>query len=113
MSMKKTVTNTMVAGAVAMALFGFAAGEANAETTAKEKCYGVAKAGMNDCGDAEGRHGCMGHAETDGDGSEWVAMPKGLCEKIVGGSLEPVKGDAEKASCESKNGCEGKEDKEG
>jgi uncharacterized membrane protein len=52
---------------------------------AKEKCYGIAKAGKNDCG-ANG-HSCAGQAATDGDGKEWIYVPKGTCEKIVGGSL--------------------------
>lgn len=52
-----------------------------------EKCYGVAKAGRNDCGTA--LHGCAGLAKTDGERAEWVAAPKGLCEKIVGGTTKP------------------------
>jgi uncharacterized membrane protein len=52
---------------------------------AKEKCYGIAKAGKNDCG-ANG-HSCAGQAAKDGDGKEWIYVPKGTCEKIVGGSL--------------------------
>ena len=48
-----------------------------------EKCYGVAKAGKNDCKTAS--HSCAGHATKDGDG--FVAVPTGTCSKIVGGSL--------------------------
>lgn len=57
-----------------------------------EKCQGIAKAGMNDCG-ANG-HSCAGQAKTDGDANEWVYVPEGTCDKIVGGT---VKGAAEKA----------------
>ena len=53
----------------------------------KAKCYGVAKKGKNDCG-ANG-HSCAGQAKVDGDANEWIFMPKGLCKKIVGGSLKP------------------------
>lgn len=125
MSVKKTVTNTMVAGAVALALSAFGSDDANAEATAKEKCYGVVKAGHNDCGNSTKTHSCMGHAAVDGDGTEWIALPKGICEKLAGGSLTPVEGDAKaagceskdgcdaKAGCEGKNSCEGHEDKEG
>lgn len=52
-----------------------------------EKCYGIVKAGMNDCG-ANG-HSCAGQSATDGDKSEWLSLPKGTCERIVGGSLKP------------------------
>ena len=92
MNMKKFITSGVVAGAVALAMSGMASDDAKAAD--KEKCYGVVKAGHNDCGDANGDHSCMGHATVDGDPAEWVAMPKGLCEKLVGGSLTPVSGDA-------------------
>lgn len=49
----------------------------------KEKCYGIARAGMNDC--ATATHSCAGQATTDGDPNEWVSVPAGSCEKIVGG----------------------------
>jgi uncharacterized membrane protein len=48
-----------------------------------EKCYGVAKAGKNDCKTAS--HSCAGQATKDGDG--FVDVPAGTCAKIVGGSL--------------------------
>lgn len=50
-----------------------------------EKCYGIAKAGMNDC---ETTHSsCAGSAKTDSQGDAFLLVPKGLCNKIVGGSL--------------------------
>jgi uncharacterized membrane protein len=110
MSTKKLITSSIVAGAVALAIAG--ANEANAMSKDKEKCYGVAKAGMNDCGDAKKTHSCMGHATVDGDPNEWVAVPAGLCEKLVGGSLTPAEG-SHKGSCDSKSGCEGKSSCEG
>lgn len=51
-----------------------------------EKCYGVVKAGMNDCGNAQ--HNCGGEAKINSAKNEWVNMPTGLCNKIVGGSLK-------------------------
>jgi len=49
-----------------------------------EKCAGIAKAGKNDCGTS--KHSCAGQAKADG-GEEWVYVPKGTCEKIVGGTV--------------------------
>jgi uncharacterized membrane protein len=49
-----------------------------------EKCYGIATAGMNDCGTSN--HHCAGEAKTDGDKKEWLSVPTGLCNKIVGGN---------------------------
>ena len=54
----------------------------------QESCYGVAKAGQNDCGTAT--HGCASQAAADHDPAEWKFVAKGTCTKL-GGSLKPVK----------------------
>ncbi|MCB2263257.1 MAG: DUF2282 domain-containing protein [Candidatus Thiosymbion ectosymbiont of Robbea hypermnestra] len=46
-----------------------------------EKCYGVAKAGMNDCGTS--KHNCGGQATKHGDPEEWVYVREGTCKKLV------------------------------
>lgn len=53
--------------------------------SATEKCYGVAKAGKNDC--AANGHSCAAQGKKDADGKDWVKLPKGTCEKLAGGSL--------------------------
>jgi uncharacterized membrane protein len=55
------------------------------EASAKEKCYGVSKAGKNDCASKDGSNSCAGHATKDADGNQWVYVPAGLCDKLVGG----------------------------
>ncbi|GAB3463600.1 hypothetical protein GCM10027321_26440 [Massilia terrae] len=55
----------------------------------QEKCYGVAKAGQNDCGTAT--HGCASQATADNDAKEWKYVAKGTCEK-VGGKLGAKRG---------------------
>ena len=50
-----------------------------------EKCYGIAKAGKNDCQTA--KSSCAGTSKTDAQADAWVSVPKGACEKIVGGKL--------------------------
>jgi uncharacterized membrane protein len=55
-----------------------------------EKCYGIAKAGKNDCQTANSS--CAGTSRRNGQGDAWVYTPKGSCEKIVGGSLQPKQG---------------------
>jgi uncharacterized membrane protein len=52
-----------------------------------EKCYGVAKAGKNDCQTANSS--CAGTSKRDSQGDAWIYTPAGSCSKIVGGSLEP------------------------
>lgn len=49
-----------------------------------EKCYGIAKQGLNDC--ATAAHHCSGEAKIDGDPNEWISVPTGTCNRIVGGS---------------------------
>ncbi|MGB0734246.1 MAG: DUF2282 domain-containing protein [Pontibacterium sp.] len=58
-----------------------------------EKCAGVVKAGMNDCGALNGSHGCAGYAKKDNLSSEWVYVPEGTCAKIGGevAKLVPAK----------------------
>lgn len=58
-------------------------------TAKKEKCYGIVKAGKNDCAAADGSHSCAGLAKNDGDGKEWVLLPAGTCERILGGLINP------------------------
>ena len=54
---------------------------------AMEKCYGVSLAGKNDCATKGGS--CAGTAKMDAQGDAFVVVPKGLCEKLAGGSLQP------------------------
>ena len=89
--------NTLIAGAIVLSAAAMTMNPAMAGPGAgKEKCYGVVKAGMNGCGNAQGTHSCAGQATTDGDWGEWVAVPKGLCDKLANGSTKPM--DPAKAS---------------
>ena len=54
-----------------------------------EKCYGVVKAGKNDCQTASSA--CAGTATRDGLKDAWIYVPKGTCDKIVGASLKSGK----------------------
>ena len=51
-----------------------------------EKCYGIAKAGQNDC--ATDKHSCAGLAKTDNDKGEWVDVPAGTCASAGGSTTE-------------------------
>jgi len=84
--------NRSLAAAAIASLIGVSASTAHAEEAKrppKEKCYGVVKKAQNDC--ASAAHSCSGEAKNDGDKGEWVWLPKGTCEKIVGGTLEAGK----------------------
>jgi len=85
MDTKTKVLHTAVAGLVAL---GLAQGAAAQDAKDKEKCYGIAKAGQNDCGTAT--HTCAGKAKKDNAPDEWKLVPKGTCEKL-GGKKQPGK----------------------
>ena len=76
----------VVAAAMTTAL-GTAAMTTPATAADGEKCYGVAKAGENGCAAGPGTT-CAGTSTVDGQGNAWIIVPKGLCDKLVGGSLE-------------------------
>ena len=67
-----------VTGAVALSTTAASAAD-------NEKCYGIAKAGKNDCQTA--KSSCAGTSKTDAQSDAWVSVPKGACDKIVGGKL--------------------------
>lgn len=80
--------------AAAILTLGLGAGTAYAvpdQPTQWEKCAGISKAGMNDCGALNGKHDCAGKASADNDPQEWVYVPHGTCTKINGGSVAAVK----------------------
>ena len=85
---RRTFTNFALASALAGAV-GLAASVSSDAQAAKEgmqKCYGVAKAGKNDCKAGAGTT-CAGTSTTDAQGNAWVYLPSGTCEKLAGGSL--------------------------
>ncbi|HEY3658165.1 MAG TPA: DUF2282 domain-containing protein [Steroidobacteraceae bacterium] len=84
--MKKTnATITAISSLLTLGAAAFAAPTFAADKPELEKCYGVAKAGKNDC--AGPAHACSGQSKTDAGGKEWISLPKGTCERLSGGSL--------------------------
>ncbi|NCP62843.1 MAG: DUF2282 domain-containing protein [Alphaproteobacteria bacterium] len=84
----KTANKILLSSAFALAVAGIGNAEAQDGKMMKEKCFGVAKAGKNDCA-SKGNNSCAGTSTIDGDKAAFVALNKGLCEKLAGGSLEP------------------------
>ena len=79
----KTMLTTAIGSLIAMGVLSTAVHAADDAGT--EKCYGVAKAGKNDCAGAG--HACAGQAKSDGNGKEFIKLPKGTCERLTNGSL--------------------------
>lgn len=87
--LKHVVTGALGISALAIATYAHAAPKWAKKGDVLEKCAGIAKAGKNDCG-ANG-HDCAGQAKKDSDPEEWVYVPKGVCDKIVGGRVKASK----------------------
>ena len=80
--------NVLISTAIASVLALGLVGNAAAADKNMEKCFGIAKAGQNDCSSNKSAHACSGHSTKDGDPQDFVAVPKGTCDKIVHGSTE-------------------------
>ncbi len=81
----------IISGALASALSLGLLGHAAAQDGAKEKCYGIAKAGQNDCGNLSGSHSCAGKAKVDNDKGEWKYVAKGTCKEMKGMTAEEAR----------------------
>ncbi len=64
----------------------------------KEKCYGIAKAGQNDCANLSGSHSCAGQSKLDNDKGEWKYVAKGTCKQMMGMTADEAKMAAGKKS---------------
>ena len=84
-------TNTLIRSAV-LGLIALSAVQGTAiaaDAAAKEKCYGVSKAGQNDCANATGTHACAGQAKADMDPQDWKYVAAGTCAKMGGKPTPP------------------------
>ena len=84
------MSNKLLASAALAA--AIAAGiSAPAQAASKEKCYGVAAAGQNDCANLAGTHSCAGQSTLDNDKGEWKLVEKGTCSTLGGLSKSEAK----------------------
>ena len=63
----------------------------------KEKCFGIAKAGQNDCASISGVHSFAGQSKVDMDKGEWKYVAKGTCKDLKGLSMDEAKAMGKKA----------------
>jgi len=89
MNNTKAIVNSALAALASLASTAAVAqaGPAEQPNYTFEKCYGVAKAGLNDCQTAS--HSCAGTSTADAQGDSWIYVPSGTCAKLAGGSAEP------------------------
>ena len=85
---KRALIATALAAAVAAPSIAYAQKPAPTPPFEAEKCYGIAKAGQNDCASA-GNNDCAGTAKVAMELRAWIYVPKGYCNRIQGGTTVP------------------------
>jgi uncharacterized membrane protein len=83
---RSALASVMALGVLSAAQAGPVAPDAS-----KDKCFGIAKAGANDCASASGSHSCAGTATKDSDPGDWKYVEKGTCEKMGGKTMPASK----------------------
>ncbi|MGE0054703.1 MAG: DUF2282 domain-containing protein [Hyphomicrobium sp.] len=100
MKIKTTTAASTLAASFAAALAIASAPASAADNSDMEKCYGISKAGANDCA-SEGSNSCAGTSKVDYHASAWKLVKKGTCTTTTvslpdgtsrNGSLQPTKG---------------------
>ena len=84
---QRLILSSALASVLALGLVS----QAGAQDAKKEKCFGIAKAGQNDCANLSGTHSCAGQSKADMDGGEWKYVAAGTCKQMGGKSAEEAK----------------------
>ena len=82
---QRLIVSSALASALALGLVAPAAAQD------KEKCYGIAKTGANDCASLTGSHSCAGQAKADNDPTDWKYTAKGTCKDMKGMTADEAK----------------------
>jgi uncharacterized membrane protein len=85
---QRIITASALASLMAL---GLASNVLAQDKAAKEKCYGIAKAGQNDCANLSGSHSCAGQSKVDNAADEWKYVAKGTCASLKGMTAEEAK----------------------
>ena len=88
MNARNALILTAAAGLFALTNSAFAADK---DHSGDEKCFGVAKAGQNDCASGNGAHSCAGQTKTDNNPLDWKYVAKGSCKDMGGTMMAPKK----------------------
>ena len=92
---QRFIASSALASVLALGLLS-GVNAADEKTGGKEKCYGIAKAGQNDCANLSGTHSCAGQNKADMGADEWKYVAKGTCAKLGGKSTDEAKASVKK-----------------
>ena len=90
----RLVVSSALASVMALGLVAAAGAASHAmkdDGKGKEKCYGIAKAGQNDCANLSGTHSCAGTTKADNSPDDWKYVAKGTCKSMKGLTAEEAK----------------------
>jgi uncharacterized membrane protein len=90
----KVLLTSAIGAVISMSGLAGSASAADVRCAEVERCYGVSKAGKNDC--ATSSSACSGTAKQDSQKDAWVFVPKGTCGRLSGGALAAAKPDVKK-----------------
>lgn len=82
----RLIASSALASVLALGLAGHAA--AQDKDKGKEKCFGIAKAGQNDCANQGKTHSCAGQSKIDHSPDDWKYVAKGTCKDMKGMTAE-------------------------
>ena len=88
---QRQLLSSALASVLALGVVTAAQAHEEAAPKDKEKCYGIVKAGQNDCANLSGTHSCAGEAKTDNSPAEWKLVAKGTCAKMGGMNADQAK----------------------
>ena len=91
---QRLIVSSALASVLALGLAGQVVAQDKKD---KEKCYGIAKAGANDCANLAGTHSCAGQSKVDNDPGEWKYVAKGTCKDMKGMTAEEAKAKVKKS----------------
>jgi len=86
---QRLIVSSALASVMALGLISHAS--ADDKAAGKEKCFGIAKAGQNDCANLSGSHSCAGQTKADMSSDDWKYVAKGTCKEMKGMTAEEAK----------------------
>jgi uncharacterized membrane protein len=88
---KERMARSAVAGLMSLSLLS-AGGALAQDKKDMEQCWGISKAGQNDCGSNKTAHSCAGQSKMDYDPNDFKAVKTGTCVQLGGSLKQGVKG---------------------
>ena len=87
----RLILRSAITSALASAFALGLASPAAAQDKAKEKRYGIAKVGQNNCANLSGTHTCAGQSKAEMAADDWKYVADGTCKEMKGNTEQEAK----------------------